>query len=91
MPSETPRRRKARGAQSVDAIRDSAVWLFRKVLLYITLDQAKLIAKMQPVHMPRTLPVVLSRQEAARLIATAGNVKHQAVLSVAYGTELRAS
>ena len=41
--------------------------------------------------MPRTLPVVLSREEAARLIAAARNLKHQTALSVAYGTGLRAS
>jgi integrase/recombinase XerD len=40
---------------------------------------------------PHTLPVVLSREEAARLIAAARNLKHQMALSVAYGTGLRAS
>ena len=62
-----------------------------KFFFDITLDRAELMAKMQPVHVPRTLPVVLSREEVARLIAAAGNVKHQTVLSVAYGTGLRAS
>ena len=46
---------------------------------------------MQPVRVPRTLPVVLSREEVARLIAAAGNLKHQTALSVAYGAGLRAS
>lgn len=46
---------------------------------------------MQPVHVPRTLPVVLSREEVARLIAATGNLKHQTALSLAYGTGLRAS
>jgi site-specific recombinase XerD len=46
---------------------------------------------MQPVHVPRTLPVVLSREEVARLIAAAPNIKHQTALSLAYGTGLRAS
>jgi site-specific recombinase XerD len=49
------------------------------------------MAKMQPVRVPRTLPVVLSRDEAARLIAAARNLKAQTALSVAYGTGLRAS
>jgi len=35
--------------------------------------------------------VVLSREEAARLIAAARNLKAQTALSVAYGTGLRAS
>ena len=46
---------------------------------------------MQPVRVPRTLPVVLSREEVARLIAAAPNLKYQTALSVAYGTGLRAS
>ena len=62
-----------------------------KFFFDITLDHAELMAKMQPVHVPRTLPVVLSREEVARLIAAAGNLKHQTMLSVAYGTGLRAS
>jgi len=37
------------------------------------------------------LPEVLSRDETARLIACAGNLKHKAVLSVAYGSGLRAN
>jgi site-specific recombinase XerD len=49
------------------------------------------MARMQPVKLPRTVPVVLSMQEAARLIVAAPNVKHQAALSVAYGEGLRAS
>ena len=46
---------------------------------------------MQPVHQPRPLPVVLSGEEVARLIAAAPNAKYQAALSVAYGAGLRAS
>ena len=62
-----------------------------KFFFDITLDRAELMARMQPVHLPRTLPVVLSREEVARLIAAAGNLKHQTMLSVAYGAGLRAS
>ena len=57
----------------------------------ITLGHPELLAKMQPVRVPRTLPVVLSREEAARLIAAAPNLKHQAAMSVAYGAGLRVS
>lgn len=57
----------------------------------ITLDRAEVMARMQPVKVPRTLPVVLSPQEVSRLIAAGRSVKHQAALSVAYGAGLRAS
>jgi len=62
-----------------------------KFFFEVTLDRGELMAKMQPVRVPRTLPVVLSREEVARLIAAAPNLKSQTALSVAYGTGLRAS
>jgi site-specific recombinase XerD len=62
-----------------------------KFFFDVTLDRRALMAKMQPVHVPRTLPVVLSREEVSRLIAAAWNLKHQTALAVAYGTGLRAS
>ena len=62
-----------------------------KFFFDVTLNRIELMARMQPVHVPRTLPVILSREEVGRLIAAAKNLKHQTVLSVAYGTGLRAS
>ena len=62
-----------------------------KFFFAVTADQAGLMARMQPVRVPRTLPVVLSREEVSRLIVAAGNLKHQTALSVAYGAGLRAS
>ena len=62
-----------------------------KFFFEITLGDVEVMAKMQPVRVPRTLPVVLSREEVARLIAATGNLKHQTALSVAYGAGLRAS
>jgi len=62
-----------------------------KFFFDITLGRVELMAKMQPVRVPRTLPVVLSRDEVARLIAAAPNLKSQTALSIAYGTGLRAS
>ena len=50
-----------------------------KFFFEITLDHQKLMAKMQPVHVPHKLPVVLSREEVARLIASTGNLKHHSV------------
>jgi Spy/CpxP family protein refolding chaperone len=40
-----------------------------KFFLEVTLDRAALAQKLRPVRVPRTLPVVLSPQEVARLIA----------------------
>ena len=62
-----------------------------KFFFDVTLDRSELMAKMQPVHVPRTLPVVLNRDEVARLIAAAPNLKYQTALSIAYGTGLRVS
>ena len=56
-----------------------------KFFFDVTLDRPELMAKMQPVRVPQKLPVVLSRDEVARLIAAAPNLKHQTALSVAYG------
>ncbi|MDR5777516.1 MULTISPECIES: tyrosine-type recombinase/integrase [unclassified Caballeronia] len=56
-----------------------------------TLAQEALMAKMRPIYLPRTLPVILSREEVGRLIAAATNLKHQTALALAYGTGLSAS
>ena len=62
-----------------------------KFFFDVTLDRAELMAKMKPVFVPRTLPVVLSREEVSALIAATRNIKHQTALSIAYGAGLRAS
>ncbi len=62
-----------------------------KFFFEVTADRPEAMAKMHTVRVPRTLPVVLSRDEAARLIAAAPSLKYQAALSVAYGAGLRAS
>jgi len=60
-----------------------------KFFFETTVGHAELMNKMQPVHVPYKLPVVLSREEVARLIAAAGNLKYKTALSVAYGAGLR--
>ncbi|TMQ74390.1 tyrosine-type recombinase/integrase [Candidatus Accumulibacter phosphatis] len=60
-----------------------------KFFFNTTLDQPERVAKMQPVHLPRKLPVILSPEEVKRLIAAAGNLKHQTALALAYATGLR--
>jgi integrase/recombinase XerD len=62
-----------------------------RFFIAVTLDRADAMAKMSPVREPRRLPVVLSREEVARLIHATGKPKYQAALSVAYGAGLRAS
>lgn len=62
-----------------------------KFFFQTTLDRADATSKMSTVPVPRKLPVVLSREEAARLIAAAGNPKYRVALSVAYGAGLRVS
>jgi integrase/recombinase XerD len=54
-----------------------------------TIDRPDLARKLIRVAHPRNLPVVLSRDEVARLLNATTCLKHQAALSVAYGAGLR--
>ena len=81
----------ASGRQGTSPITLNATITGLKFFFDVTLGRGELMAKMHPVFVPRTLPVVLSREEVARLIAAAENLKHQTALSVAYGAGLRAS
>ena len=76
--------------QGISAISLNAAIAGLKFFFDVTLDHPQLMRKMQSVRIPRTLPVVLSREEVARLIEAAGNIKYQTALSLAYGTGLRA-
>lgn len=76
--------------QGISAISLNAAIIGLKFFFDVTLDHPQLMRKMQLVRIPRTLPVVLSREEVARLIEAAGNIKYQTALSLAYGTGLRA-
>ena len=60
-----------------------------KFFFGVTLDRPEAMAKMKPVHLPRKLPDILSPDEVKRLIAAAGNLKHQTALALAYATGLR--
>jgi site-specific recombinase XerD len=55
----------------------------------VTIDRPDLSRKLIRVAHPRNLPVVLSRDEVARLLNATTCIKHQAALSVAYGAGLR--
>jgi site-specific recombinase XerD len=54
-----------------------------------TLDRPDLSRKLYTVKHPRSLPVVLSPDEVARLLDATTSLKHQAALSVAFGAGLR--
>ena len=57
----------------------------------VTLRRHDLAEEVVSTREPRRLPIVLSPEEVARLLASATNIKHQALLSLAYATGLRAS
>ena len=54
-----------------------------------TIDRPDLARKLIRTPHPRNLPVVLSRDEVARLLNATTCLKHQAALSVAYGAGMR--
>ena len=54
-----------------------------------TVDRPDLARKLIRLRYPRKLPVVLSPDEVARLLAATTCLKHRAALSVAYGAGLR--
>ena len=57
----------------------------------VTLRRHDLAEELVSTREPRRLPVVLSAEEVGRLLASATNIKHKALLSLAYATGLRAS
>jgi integrase/recombinase XerD len=65
----------------------SALRFFFKV----TLKRRDLADTVVSVREPRRLPVVLSPEEVARLLASTTNIKHRAALSLTYATGLRRS
>lgn len=77
--------------QGTSSITINATITGLKFFFVTTLDRPQVMTKTQPVYQPRTIPLVLSAEEVARLLRCAGNLKYQAALSVAYGAGLRAS
>lgn len=66
----------------------------RNALRHLYLDTLGRTDELEAVPRPkreRRLPVVLSREEVQRLFAVAGNLKHKALLMVAYDAGLRLS
>lgn len=77
--------------QGISAITLNATITGLKFFFEATLGQKEVMAKMHPVRVRRTLPIILSREEVARLIEAAKTLKHRTALSVAYGAGLRVS
>ena len=61
-----------------------------KFFFGVTVGRGEVLSKTSSVRVPQTLPVVLSRDEVARLIGAVTNLKHQTALTVAYGAGPRA-
>ena len=52
----------------------------------ITLKRHDLAEELVSTREPRRLPMVLSPEEVSRLLASATNIKHKALLSLTYAT-----
>jgi integrase/recombinase XerD len=57
----------------------------------VTVGDKDVVGKLNTVPVPRRLPVVLSREEVARLLEATSSLKYKAAFSVAYGAGLRIS
>jgi integrase len=55
----------------------------------VTVGDKDVVGKLKTVPVPRKLPVVLSREEVARLLGATNSLKYKAAFSVAYGAGLR--
>jgi integrase len=55
----------------------------------VTVGDKDVVGKLKTVPVPRKLPVVLSREEVARLLQATSSLKYKAAFSIAYGAGLR--
>ncbi len=55
----------------------------------VTVGDKYVVGKLKTVPVPRKLPVVLSREEVARLLEATSSLKYKAAFSIAYGAGLR--
>jgi site-specific recombinase XerD len=74
------------GIPSVNAAMTALRFFFK-----VTLRRSDVTEDVVFIREPRRLPVVLSPEEVARLLAAAPSLKYQAALSIAYGAGLRVS
>ena len=57
----------------------------------VTLNRTMNYLQIPRMKEPKTLPVILTREEIAELISKVGNLKHRAILLTIYGSGLRVS
>ncbi len=69
----------------------NATLLAIRFLFNVTLNNPECIKDLKLVSVPRKLPIILSREEVARLIDATEHPKYRAAFSVAYGAGLRIS
>lgn len=62
-----------------------------RFLFNITLDHPERVKYLTSVSVPKKLPIILSREEVARLIKATDKPKYRTAFSVAYGAGLRVS
>jgi site-specific recombinase XerD len=62
-----------------------------KFFFETTVDRPEVLKKVRHVYEPRKLPEILSVEEVTRLLQSAGSLKYQAALGIAYGAGLRAN
>jgi site-specific recombinase XerD len=74
------------GAQAMNAAVSALRFFYTR-----TLNRPDLTRKLNLAKHPRALPTVLSREEVTRMLNATTSLKHQAILSVAYGAGLRAA
>ncbi|MDH3664510.1 MAG: tyrosine-type recombinase/integrase [Alphaproteobacteria bacterium] len=74
------------GAATINSTVSALRFLFK-----VTLRRAETVDQLRYVRGPRKLPIVLSHEEVARLLAYAPGLKYKAALGIAYGAGLRAS
>jgi len=77
--------------QPISASSVNAALAALRFFFTVTLERADLVRPLRVVNEPRKAPVVLSKEEVARLIEAAPGLKYKAALSVAYGAGLRVS
>ena len=76
--------------EGVSVISRNRIMSGLRFLFRVTLRRLDLAEEIYHLHEPETIPLVMSPNEAKRLLAVARTLKARVLLSIAYGTGLRA-